>query len=72
MTPARSREDELCLLLAGGKLSSEERARTLQCLATPLQWPLILERAYSHQVYPLLYPCLHSDFPASRTRFKLN
>ena len=55
MTPARSREDELCLLLARGKLSSEERVRTLQFLATPLQWPLILERAYSHQVYPLLY-----------------
>ena len=55
MTPVRSREDELCLLLARGKLSSEERARTLQFLATPLQWPLILERAYSHQVYPLLY-----------------
>jgi len=55
LTPVRSREDELCLLLARGKLSSEERARTLQFLATPLQWPLILERAYSHQVYPLLY-----------------
>jgi len=55
MTPVRSREDELCLLLARGKLSSEERARTVQFLATPLQWPLILERAYSHQVYPLLY-----------------
>jgi len=55
MTPVWSREDELCLLLARGKLSSEERVRTLQFLATPLQWPLILERAYSHQVYPLLY-----------------
>ena len=55
MAPVLSREDELCLLLARGKLSSEERARTLQFLATPLQWPLILERAYSHQVYPLLY-----------------
>ena len=27
----------------------------MQFLATPLQWPLILERAYSQQVYPLLY-----------------
>jgi hypothetical protein len=55
MTPALTREDELCLLLARGKLNSEERARVLQLLATPLQWPLLLERAYSHQIYPLVY-----------------
>ena len=55
MTPALTREDELCLLLARGKLNSEERACVLQFLATPLQWPLLLERAYSHQVYPLVY-----------------
>ena len=51
----RSAEDELCLLLARGQLTSEERSRILQFLATPLQWPVILERACSHQVYPLLY-----------------
>jgi hypothetical protein len=55
MTPVLTREDELCLLLARGKLSSEERIRALQFLGTPLQWPLLLERAYSHQVYPLVY-----------------
>ncbi len=55
MTPVLTREDELCLLLARGKLNSEERARVLQFLATPLQWPLFLERAYRHQVYPLVY-----------------
>jgi hypothetical protein len=27
-------------------------------LATSLQWPLVLERAYSHEVYPLLYRSL--------------
>ncbi len=54
-TPVLSREDELCLLLARGKLNPEERARVLQFLAIPLQWPLLLERAYSHQVYPLIY-----------------
>ena len=49
------REDQLCLLFARGHLTSEERARALEFLAAPLQWPLIVERAYSHQVYPLLY-----------------
>jgi hypothetical protein len=48
-------EDQLCLLLARRHLTSEERARAEALLASPLQWPLILERAYSHQVYPLLY-----------------
>ena len=35
MTPGsvQAREDELCLLLARGKLNSEERARVLQLLA---------------------------------------
>ena len=55
MTPVLSREDELCLLLARGKLNSEERARVLQLLGAALEWPLLLERAYSHQVYPLVY-----------------
>jgi hypothetical protein len=48
-------EDQLCLLLTRGHLNPEVRTRTLQFLANPLQWALILERAYSHQVYPLLY-----------------
>ena len=48
-------EDQLCLLLARGQLAPGERARALEFLAAQLQWPLILERAYSHQVYPLLY-----------------
>jgi hypothetical protein len=54
MTP----EDELCLLLARGQLTSEVRTRALQVLATPLRWPVIMERARSHQVYPLVYPNL--------------
>ena len=48
-------EDQLCLLLARGQLTSEERTRAEALLAGPLQWPVILERAGSHQVYPLLY-----------------
>jgi hypothetical protein len=55
MTPVLIPEDELCLLLARGQLNPEERTHILPFLATPLQWPLLLERAHSHQVYPLLY-----------------
>ena len=40
------------------------RSRILELLATPLQWPLVLEHAYSHQVYPLLYRSLRElGFP---------
>ena len=48
-------EDQLCLLLARGELIPEGRPRILDLLATPLHWPRILECAYSHQIYPLLY-----------------
>jgi hypothetical protein len=51
MTP----EDELCLLLARGQLTSEVRTRALELLSTPLRWPVIMERARSHQVFTLLY-----------------
>jgi hypothetical protein len=51
MTP----EDQLCLLLARGQVSPEVRSRSLQFLATPLQWAAVLERACAQQVYPLLY-----------------
>lgn len=59
MTPAAtdawSHEDQLCLLLARGQLPPELRTRAQELLATPLQWRVIMERAHSHQVYPLLY-----------------
>jgi len=51
MTP----EDKLCLLLARGHLTPDLRQRILEFLASALQWPLVLERAYTHQVYPLVY-----------------
>ena len=68
MIPGRistlAREDELCLLLARGQLNPEEGTRVLQLLATPLQWPVIMERAYTHQVYPQLYRnLLERGFP---------
>jgi len=58
MTP----EDELCLLLARGQIALPASARIQELLATPLQWPLVLERARSQQVFPLLYRnlCLRS------------
>jgi len=62
-TPVITREDELCLLLARRQRSAEVQSRILELLATPLQWPLILERAQRHQVYPLLYRSLRElDF----------
>jgi hypothetical protein len=60
MTP----EDQVCLLLARGQLMPDLEKRILESLAPPLRWPLILERAYDHQVYPLLYRNLHElGFP---------
>jgi len=57
-------EDELCLLLARGQLSSEVRQRALELLATPLRWDLLLQRASEHQVSPLLYRSLRTlEFP---------
>jgi len=53
--PSMTPEDQLCLLLARGRLTPEVRTRILELLATPLRWPQILECAYTHQVYPLLY-----------------
>jgi len=55
MTRTMIPEDQLCLLLACGHLTPELRSRSLDFLATSLRRPLVLERAYSHQVYPLLY-----------------
>lgn len=55
LTPALTREDQLGLLLARGRLTPEVGARILELLASPLQWPVILDRADSHEVYPLLY-----------------
>jgi hypothetical protein len=55
LPPASTREDQICLLLARGELTPEARTRALEFLAAPQQWPVILERARSHQFYPLLY-----------------
>ena len=48
-------EDRLCLLLARGQIQPDVEQRILKLLGTPLCWPLLLERSYAHQVYPLVY-----------------
>ena len=50
-----AREDLLCLLLARGHLSAEARQRVTELLASPLRWPLVLDRVYAHQILPLLH-----------------
>jgi hypothetical protein len=60
MTP----EDELCLLLARGRLPPEARDRALDLLASPLRWPLLLERARRFDILPLIYGSLQAlGFP---------
>src|ERR1700730_15035952 len=57
-------EDQLFLLLARGQLTSDLQQKARELLDSPLQWPLILECAYSHQVFPLLYRNLRAlGFP---------
>jgi hypothetical protein len=59
-----AREDQLCLLLARGRLSAEARGCAAELLASPLCWPLVLELTYAHQILPLLYRNLRAfGFP---------
>ena len=55
MSPRLTPEDRLCLLLSRGQLTSDEQARAREFLSAPVQWSILLERAYAHQVYPLIY-----------------
>jgi hypothetical protein len=48
-------EDQLCLLLFRWAPSPEAGTRALELLASPLRWPLLVERARTHEVSPLLY-----------------
>jgi hypothetical protein len=70
-----SPEDELCLLLARGRLSREAQKRAVALLETPLRWDLLCARARDHQVVPLLYRNLRAlDFQAvpAATRAELS
>jgi hypothetical protein len=55
MSSHLTREDRLCLLLCRGQLTPDEQARARELLSSPLEWSLLLERAYTHGVYPLVY-----------------
>src|SRR5499427_6544125 len=50
-----SPEDSLCLLLGRGRLTSYEQVRTRELLSSAVNWSHLLERAYAHGVYPLIY-----------------
>ena len=47
-------ENELCLLLLRRDLAAV-RKQTLELLVSPLQWQLVLEKAYQYEIAPLLY-----------------
>jgi hypothetical protein len=47
-------ENELCLLLLRRDLAAV-RKRTMELLASPLQWQVVLEKAYQYEIAPLLY-----------------
>src|SRR5574337_617243 len=50
-----SREDELLLLLARGRLTPEVQGKAMACLQEELSWSVILQQAQAHDVFPLLY-----------------
>jgi Uncharacterised nucleotidyltransferase len=52
------------VLLARAQPSEKAREETLRLLASDIHWPLFLERAYAHQLVPLLYQNLSAlGFP---------
>src|SRR5438309_5482727 len=55
MSRSLTQEDRFCLLLSRGQLTSDERARAREFLSGTVEWSLLLDRAYAHQVYPLVY-----------------
>ncbi|HTT23852.1 MAG TPA: nucleotidyltransferase family protein [Candidatus Sulfotelmatobacter sp.] len=50
-----SREDRLFLLLCRGQLTADEQAQARELLSPSLHWPVLLDRAKTHGVYPLVY-----------------
>ncbi len=56
-------EDQLCLLLARGRFSPEVAKRAVEQLEAGPRWNVLLERARTHGLVPLLYHRLHKlDF----------
>ena len=50
-----TQEDRFCLLLSRGQFTADERAQAREFLSGPVEWSVLLDRAYAHQVYPLVY-----------------
>lgn len=56
-------EDQLCLLLARGRFSPDVAKRAVDRLEAGLRWDVLLERARTHGLIPLLYHRLRAlDF----------
>ncbi len=58
MLPALFAEDELCLLLARGRLPPDLRARALELIVGQIQWDALWRQAEEHQVLPLIHRSL--------------
>jgi putative nucleotidyltransferase-like protein len=57
-------EDQLCLLLARGKLSPEAQESARELLASPLRWDFLLDRAQNHGLIPFFFRNLQTlGFP---------
>ena len=58
-----SREDQLCLLLARGNFSPEVAQQAADWLRAGPRWDVLLERARTHGLIPLVYHRLRAlDF----------
>jgi len=48
-------EDQLCLLLARGTFPKDAQTQALDLLDTPLRWDIVLDRARTHAIVPLVH-----------------
>ncbi len=55
LEPSLSIEDQVLLCAAHPRLSPERKERLTHLLASPLDWPKLLEQADRHGIVPLLY-----------------
>jgi len=51
-------EDQLCLLLARSQLTPDVHKQISELIANSVQWQLLVEHAYEHQIAPLLHRSL--------------
>ena len=63
MSRGLTQEDQLCLLLARGRFSPEVAKLAIERLEAGQRWDVLLERARTHGLIPLLYHRLRAlDF----------